>query len=75
MTVVHEFYMKTFERPISITMVRERQVKYDVVTINAFLKIQNAPHSPDQVAQLDSVVDLDEVTQALCDKVVTWTMV
>ena len=37
-------------------------MKCDVVTINTFFKIQNAPHGPDQVAQLDSTVDLDEVT-------------
>ena len=49
--VVLEFYANAFESPISISAVRERQVKYDAVTINALLKIQNAPHGPDQVAQ------------------------
>ena len=75
MTLVREFYKNAFESPVSISMVRERQVKYDVVTINPFLKIQNAPLGPDQVAQLDNTIDLDEVTRELCDKVVTWTMV
>ena len=75
MTVVREFYANFFESPISTTTVRERQVRYDAMTINAFFKIQNAPHDPYHVAQLDSTVDFDEVTRALCDKVVTWTMV
>ena len=75
MTVVHEFYANALESLVSISAVRERQVKYDAVTINALLKIQNALHGPNQVAQLDSTVDLDEVTRALCDKVVTWTMI
>ena len=75
MTVVHEFYMNAFESPVSGSTVQERQVKYDAGTINALLKIQNAPYGPDQVAQLDSTIDLDEVNQALCDKVVSWTMV
>ena len=63
MTVVREFYANAVESSVSISMVRERQVKYDVVTINALLKIQNALYGPDQVAQLDSTIDLDEVTQ------------
>ena len=75
MTVVREFYANVFESPISTTTVRKRHVRYGAVTINAFFMIQNAPHGPDQVAQLDSTVDLDEVTLALCDKVVMWTMV
>ena len=75
MTVVREFYSNALKSSISITTVRERQVRYNPVTINALLKIQYNPHSPDQLAQLDDTVDLDEVTQALCDKVVTWTMV
>ena len=75
MTVIREFYANVFESPHSSTTVRERQVRYDFGTINAFFKIQNAPHGPDQVAMLNDTVDLDEVTQALCDKVVQWTMV
>ena len=75
MTVVHEFYANALKSLVSISTVRERQVKYDAVTINALLKIQNALNGPTQVAQLDSTVDLDEVTRALCDKVVTWTMI
>ena len=73
--VIHEFYANAFESPISVSTVLERQVKYGAVTINALLKIQNAPHGLDQVAQLDSIMDLDDVSQALCDKVVNWTMV
>ena len=49
-TVVREFYSNAFESPHSSTIVRERQVKYDSVTINALFKIQKAPHGPDQVA-------------------------
>ena len=75
MIVVREFYENMFESPVSTTTVRKKQVRYVFVTINAFFKIQNALHNPDQVAQLDSTVDLDEVTWPLCDKVVTWTMV
>ena len=75
MTMVHEFYANTLESPVLISMVLERQVNYNAVTINALLNIPNAPHGPDQVAQLDSTIDLYEVTRALCDKVVTWTMV
>ena len=75
MTVVREFYVNALESPVSISMVRKRPVKYNVVTITAILKIQNAPHGPNQVAQLDSTVDLDEVIGPLCDNVATWTMV
>ena len=46
MTLVHEFYVNL----ITISTVQERHVKYDTVTINALLKIQTTPHSPDQVA-------------------------
>ena len=62
MIVVREFCANTFESPHSSTTIRERQVKYDSMTIKAFLKIQNSPHSPNQVAQIDDIVDLDEVT-------------
>ena len=75
MTVVREFYVNAFKSPHLSTIVRERQVKYDSVTINSFFKIQNAPNDPDQVAQIDDTVDLDEVTQTLCDKAVPWTIV
>ena len=75
MIIVHEFYANTFESPVSRTTVREKQVSYDSVTINAFFKIQNTLHGPEQVAQVDDTVDLDEVTRALYDKVVMWTMV
>ena len=70
-----KFYANAFESPVSISIVQERQVKYDAITINALLKIQNAPHGPHQVAQLGNTIDLDEVSQVLCDNVVNWTMV
>ena len=73
MTVIHEFYAFAFESPR--TTVRERKVRYDAGTINAFFKIQNAPHDPNLVVMLNDTVDLDEVTQVLCDKVVPCTMV
>ena len=62
MVVVRKFYANAFQSSVSITTVREKQVRYDSMTINALLKIQNAPHDPDQVAQLDDTVDLDGVT-------------
>ena len=75
MTVVHEFYANVFESPHSSTTVKERQVRYDFATTNAFFKIHNALNGPNQVALIDDTVDLDEVTRTLCDKVVLWTMV
>ena len=75
MIVVCEFYANALESSVSITKVKEKQVKYDAVTVNALLNIQYNPYILDQVAQLDDTIDLDEVTWALCDKVVTWTMV
>ena len=75
MTVVRKFYSNTFESLDSSTTVRERKVKCDAATINAFFKVQNAPHGLDQVALIDDTIDLDKVTQTLCDKVVPWTMV
>ena len=74
-TIVREFYLNIFESPHSSTTVRERQVKYDSGTINAFFKIQNTPQGPDQVTLIDDTMDLNEVTRTLCDKVVPWTMV
>ena len=47
MTVVREFYANAFEGLVSVATVRERQIWYDAGTINALLKIQNAPHGPD----------------------------
>ena len=40
MIVVREFYANDFESPISISMVRESQVKYDALTINALLRFR-----------------------------------
>ena len=75
MIAVRKFYVNVLESSVSITIVKEKQVRCDSVAINALLKIENAPYTPDQVAQLDDTVDLDEVTWALCNKVVSWTMV
>ena len=75
MMVVYEFYANAFQSPQLSTTVRERQVKYDSMTINSLFKIQNALHGPDQVAQIEDIMDLDEVTQTQCDKVVPWTIV
>ena len=47
MTVIREFYANAVESPVSTTIVKEKQMRYDSTTINAFFKIQNAPHSPD----------------------------
>ena len=65
MTVFCKFYTNGFESPHLSTTVRERQVRYDTMTINSFLKIQNAFHDPNQVAMIDDTVDLDAVTQTL----------
>ena len=75
MMVVREFYTNAFEGPISATMVRERQIRYDVGAINALLKIENATCGPNEVAQLDSTANLDEVRGEICDMVVNWTVV
>ena len=52
MTVVYEFYMNTLESLFSISTVRERQVKYDKVTVNVLLKIQNAPVACNPLASI-----------------------
>ena len=74
MTIVHKFYANTFEGPASVATIRERQIQYDFGTINALLKIQNAPHRPNQVTMLNDTADMDEMSQVLCSKAVTWTM-
>ena len=38
MIVVREFYVNAHESLVSISIVRERQVTYDAMTINALLK-------------------------------------
>ena len=43
--------------------------------INVLLKIKSTTCGPDEVAQLDSITNLDEVSRELCDKVVNWTVV
>ena len=57
MTVVRKFYSNAFESLDSSTTVRERKVKCDAATINAFFKVQNAPHGLDQVALIDDTMD------------------
>ena len=70
MMVVCEFYVNTFEGPVSATMASERQIIYDAGKTKALLKIENATHGPYEVAQMDSIADLDEVSREICDKVV-----
>ena len=70
MTIIHEFYANAETMTSTVSMVREP----DAGSINALLKIENAPLY-DQVSQLDTTTDLDEVTRVRCGNVVKWIVV
>ena len=73
MTTVREFYANANKATETVTMVREKQIRFDVVTINWHFSIQ-APQI-DDVTNIDRTADLDEVIKVIYGKVVNWIVV
>ena len=73
MTVVWEFYANAKETIGPTTMVREKTIKFDSVTINKFYQIP-IPMT-DELVTLANTADMDEAAHEICGKEVHWTIV
>lgn len=75
MTIIREFYANVKESMSSVVMVREKQIRFDVIVINTLLRIQVQAPYPDDVMRMDSTTNLDEVTRVICGRVMNWIVV
>ena len=76
MTVVREFYMNTVENTSTLVVfVREKQVRYDVGTINQLLHLQYTPHGLDELDILAESANMEEISTKICGRVTKWNIV
>ena len=69
MKVVREFFANAMECTSDYTVfVRGKQVRYDAGTINQLFQLPYNPSGPNEVDYLMNLVNMEEVSNAICKK-------
>ena len=75
MTVIRKFYAKALDTQTPLVFVKEKQVRYDVGTINQLMQLQYTPHGSDEIDSLADLANMEDISAEIYRRLTKWDII